>query len=328
MLGHVLVRRPADLDPARDDFRRPASARPPAARRRRPTIAVGMPERAWAVAIPAPITPEPITPTRWIGASLDPSGRSTTPGSRELRFCRKNTAIRFAEIGEPITSRAASSARPSGPRRAGRLHAFSDRLEGDQGRGIIPLRLHPDRPFGVAKAKAICVGAEAERPLAGLLAIRAFHSSGLAATIQSMRRTPSSIEPVGGDGVEGEAPRSTAFWWRRSGSPEQISSIAFQADQSGQSLGAAPAGDDAELGLRAGRSWSGEPIAETIRSSIGKDQLGPAAHAVAVDEGDRRERQAPTHPEELVAEADGLGRRCSFVGERERRRARSGPPRR
>ena len=80
------------------------------------TIAVGMPERACAVAMPAPISPAPSTPTRFTVAGL--TDGSVTPGSRASRFFMKKTPIRLAEIGEPTQLAERPSARPSGPLRA------------------------------------------------------------------------------------------------------------------------------------------------------------------------------------------------------------------
>ena len=174
---------------------------------------------------------------------------------------------------------------------------LADRLEGNQRRRVIPLRLHPDRPLGRGEGEGHRVRAEAE-PLACL------PTPGLPLVLIAQALDPPDAgldQPFGRDGVEGEAEVDGPRGGHRVAGADQLDGI--QADQPRQPLGPSPAGDDPELDLGQGDFRLGTGRDDPVIQ--GQGQLGPAAHAVAVDQGDRRERQAADAVEELMAERDG-----------------------
>ena len=208
-----------------------------------------------------------MTPTRLI-ALRRPLRSPLTPGSRARRFCMKKTRDQVRRDRRADHLQRGCRARPSGPRRASGCSPSRIALRATKGAGYCPFVFILIAPSAVAKAKVHLVLAQAERPL--LL------DGGPPSTRRSFRDIRPAGQPSSTSRSAGTAskarPISTAFdAVDRLARADDLDRV--QADQPGQSLRAAPAGDEAELDLgqadlrvRGVRTRSGRPSTGSARS--------------------------------------------------------------
>ena len=260
-------------------------------------MTVGMPDRACAVAIPAPICPAPRTPTRLTSRGL--TDGSDTPGSRASRWPMKKTPIRFAEIGEPTTSSAASCSafRPSS---SVRLHPSRIAFRAASGAGYCPLVFPLTNPSAAANRKFAWSSVRPDRLLAALAARQPL------ARLDEVIDEPLALfdEPLGRDGVEREPEGDGLRGVDRVARADHLDGRVARRSAAGSRCVPPQAGRRPTLTSGSAIFVCG--LFETIRSSIARISSVPPAHAVAVDQGDRRERQPADLVEQRVAEADPL----------------------
>ncbi len=191
--------------------------------------------------------------------------------------------------------------------------ALLDGLERHEGRGVLALGLTLDRSLGHAEGEHHPDGAEANR-LRPLLAIRL----PLAGRLEVLDPAYALVdEPLGRDGVKRQADGDGLLGVEPAAPRRSISIGGWTPTRSRQPLGAAPRREQAQLGLGQGdRGVLGvgdDPLVH------GEDHLGSAAHARAIDEGDRREREHREAIEQRVAALERLGE-LILRGEREHRK--------
>ena len=179
--------------------------------------------------------------------------------------------------------------------------ALADGLERGERRGYCPFVFDLTSPSATAKANII---SSWSRPSGWRsCSRRVFHSP--VSWRYSIRRVPFLDQPIRRDGVEDQPDRRGLLGRDRLAGGDHLDGR-IQADQPRQPLGAAPAGDQADLDLGQTdlrvRRCRGEAVVHR------QDQLGPAAQAIAVDQGDGRERQLAEAVENLVAGSQGPGR--------------------
>ena len=238
------------------------------------------------------------------GPRLRPRHRSR-PGRATSRFFMKKIAIRLPSIGEPTISPTAfcSALRPSS---SGRLQPSRIALRATSGAGYWPFVFDfgpvPRRP-----RRRTSTGPGRGRAARGACSRRSFHSP--LCWRYSIRRSPSSTSRSAGTASK-TRPSAAAFCGRDRLARGDHLDRRVQADQPRQPLRPAPARDHADLDLGQAdlrvRRRRGQPVVHR------QDQLGPAAQAVAVDQGDGRKRQPAEPAEDLMAGAERLAA-CSAV---------------
>ena len=264
------------------------------------TIAVRMPERACAAAMPGAHQPGSRARRRACTARGLTAG-SLTPGSRASRFFMKKMPIRLASdrrAGQ-LAERLLLGLQPLFQRQ---VAALADRLRARPAApGTAPWSCALIAPSATANANMHLVGDQA-RAAARSCSRRAFHSP--LCWRYSISRRPSSTSCSAG--TASNAKPSGDGLLRRDGFARRRSSRwpALRPIKRGSRCVPPQPGKEADLDFRQAdlrvRRRRDQPLVHR------QDQLGPAAQAAAVDQGDRRKRQPADPAEELVTQ-----RRCS-----------------
>ena len=226
------------------------------------------------------------------------SARSGAPTGRLARFCTRSKAYSPARSSSLISrsARASSSAAKASSRVAVRAAATSSRAR--YGAGAAPATFWSTKRRAVFTAAAHCCSS---RSTSGRdTVVRPARTASAQARESSRNRTGSNIASAM-PSAKACGPLSMPVHRERV-LDDDLEGV-LDADQVGQQVAAAPAGDQAEeaLGQRDGGDAGGDRAVGAV-----EPDLDAAAHRGAVGEGEGRHRQGGQLAERLVAQpADG-----------------------